>query len=236
MYSIYCTPYSLCVLCSIDQALLAVSDGLHSCCSGGAFLADSDRLHVRHVTPELEAYHLDRVRPDGGIDLDMEQPPIGWGSGGGKSQQCDAKTVQPASQIGSPHPSPEMGAFQEEEIFPPPRQGTEARRHGGAAAVVRKRRRGKRDRFGCADLIEADVIGLVRAVVVLRADDVGVDPRHEVGEQRPTRLVVEVAAVLSGVRDHRVHLEELHPGDRVGNERSLVPVRTRARHRISNRG
>ena len=35
----------------------------------GGRVADRDRLHVRHVAPELAAHDLDGVRPDRGVDV-----------------------------------------------------------------------------------------------------------------------------------------------------------------------
>mmetsp|Transcript_57657 Transcript_57657/g.114454 ORF Transcript_57657/g.114454 Transcript_57657/m.114454 type:complete len:274 (+) Transcript_57657:180-1001(+) len=72
------------------------------------------------------------------------------------------------------------------------------------------------------DRVERTVIHTVAALVVLGADDVRVHVLHEVGEERAACLVVEVATVLSRVRDHRVHLKELHARDGVRDEGRLV--------------
>mmetsp|Transcript_45469 Transcript_45469/g.125520 ORF Transcript_45469/g.125520 Transcript_45469/m.125520 type:complete len:209 (-) Transcript_45469:1443-2069(-) len=71
--------------------------------------------------------------------------------------------------------------------------------------------------------VQLPVVDTVVATrIVLRSDHVDVDLRHEVAEQRLACLVIEVAAVLGGVRNDAVHLEELLAGDRVGDQRRLV--------------
>mmetsp|Transcript_6265 Transcript_6265/g.14360 ORF Transcript_6265/g.14360 Transcript_6265/m.14360 type:complete len:231 (-) Transcript_6265:1117-1809(-) len=75
---------------------------------------------------------------------------------------------------------------------------------------------------GLVDCHQLGIVDPVVTLVELRADDVGVNLRHEVLQEGNAGLRVEVATILCGVRDDLVHLVQLLPGNGVRDQGTLV--------------